>query len=43
VLHPNSADFVTRSNYFGVTVKDEDLEEQGTLMAAGIAREVLRE
>jgi len=31
------------SNYFSVTAKDNDLEEQGTLMAAGIAREVLRE
>jgi len=31
------------SNYFSATAKDEDLEEQGTLMAAGIAREVLRE
>jgi hypothetical protein len=32
-----------RSKYFSGTVKDEDLEEQGTLMAAGIAREVLKE
>jgi len=31
------------SNYFSSTAKDDDLEEQGTLMAAGIAREVLRE
>jgi hypothetical protein len=39
----DTTELVIRSNYFSATVKDEDLEEQGTLMAAGIAREVLRE
>jgi superfamily I DNA and/or RNA helicase len=31
------------TDYIHATAKDQDLEEQGTLMAAGIAREVLRE
>jgi len=31
------------SDYIRATAKDGDLEEQGTLIAAGIAREVLRE
>lgn len=42
-LHFDTTDLVIRSSYFSATVKDEDLEEQGTLMAAGMAREVLRE
>lgn len=37
------ADDLDRSDYFSATAKDGNLEEQGTIMAGGIARELLKE